>query len=561
MGLSGIQTWTWTLFVCLSWMPTGQTLAGPQYMVAIPAVLEAGAETKFCASLLKPSETLITTVTLMSKETNTTLLEKTSNTEFHTCIQFQVPLVQNEEQHKFEVEVRGDTFYSKKVQSVLVKVYKPMTFVQTDKPIYLPGQTVHFRVITLDTKFRPAHQLYTFIGVEDAKDNRIGQWLNKTSGGKILQLSHSLNSESHEGLYKVIVKTDETTIQHSFKVKKYVLPKFDVKINAFDEINIAQKEVTVDVCATYTYGQPVPGTAELKICKYYGMSRYGSEQCQNKAKQTNKSGCATFTFRVSSTMSRQLFPYLGVFGETKVILQAKVTEDGTGISQPQEKEIKVSQIVTKLSFIDTPKTYIPGSTVEVKVKVVHYNNTPIADKVVHLFNRQRKQSIATDSNGIAAFSLNTTNLDGDLRLRAEVTSGRLYWLGRQNDAEVGIIIRSSVTAEGSLEVKKKDEQLRCHSEETVFIKYSIFGQNENSVDVMHLVLSRGAITMQGSTKVHVQNQQVNEGEVSFNLTVSPEMAPDIQVVAYAVLHDGTVIKHSADFSTEKCFSHKVSEGR
>ncbi|KAF1393661.1 hypothetical protein PFLUV_G00018350 [Perca fluviatilis] len=36
------------------------------------------------------------------------------------------------------------------------------------------------------------------------------------------------------------------------------------------------------------------------------------------------------------------------------------------------------------------------------------------------------------------------------------------------------------------------------------------------------------------------------------------MAPDVQVVAYAILPSETVIANSADFSTEQCFSHKVS---
>lgn len=51
---------------------------------------------------------------------------------------------------------------------------------------------------------------------------------------------------------------------------------------------------------------------------------------------------------------------------------------------------------------------------------------------------------------------------------------------------------------------------------------------------------------------------VTEGEVSFDFKVSPEMAPEVQVVAYAILPSESVIAHSADFSTEKCFEHKVS---
>lgn len=51
---------------------------------------------------------------------------------------------------------------------------------------------------------------------------------------------------------------------------------------------------------------------------------------------------------------------------------------------------------------------------------------------------------------------------------------------------------------------------------------------------------------------------VNEGQVNFQFRVSPEMSPEFQVVAYAVLPSEDVISHSADFSSYKCFSNKVS---
>lgn len=61
-----------------------------QYMVAIPAILEAGAETKFCASLLQPNETLVMTVNLKSEGVEHNLLKHTSSEEFHTCTHFKV---------------------------------------------------------------------------------------------------------------------------------------------------------------------------------------------------------------------------------------------------------------------------------------------------------------------------------------------------------------------------------------------------------------------------------------------------------------------------------------
>ncbi|XP_063762429.1 alpha-2-macroglobulin-like [Eleginops maclovinus] len=581
MGRPGIQMWGRTLCLCLSWMCVGPALAGPQYMVAIPAVLEAGVETKFCTSLLQPNETLVMTVTLMSEQTNTTLFQQTSSKDFHTCTQFKTPSVENEVVQKFQVEVRGDTFYSKEVRKVMIKSHQPSTFVQTDKPIYLPGQTVKFRVISLDTMMRPANQWYNIIEIEDANRNRIGQWLNETSDSKILQLSYALNSEAREGSYKVTVSTGSNKIHHSFKVEKYVLPKFDVKITAPDEVSIDQEEIKAEVCATYTYGQPVPGSVNVEMCRpklrhfvsnILTMSPDRPEAilklfspCYKETKQMDKKGCATFIF-ATSTFTKVAQNFL----LAKLKLIAMVEEEGTGISHQQEKRVDISYVVGKLSFTDTPKIYGQGSNVEGKVKAVYYNNTPIADMPVYLFEGERWsarliQNLTTDSNGVAPFSFSTANLNGNIRFQLSYTPTLIYQRDRTPYYEVGdhtvslaqVSSPDTITV-SSLEVKKKDKPLPCDKEEEIFIQYTVVGEDQGSVDIMCLVLSRGAIVMQGVKRVETQDKSVNEGQVSFKLTVSPDMAPNIQVIIYAILPSETVIAKSADFSVEKCFSHKVS---
>nr|XP_033487967.1 alpha-2-macroglobulin-like [Epinephelus lanceolatus] len=579
MGRPGIQMWTWTLCVVLSWAGLGQAVAGPQYMVAIPAVLEAGAETKFCASLLQPNETLVMTITLMSQEANTTLLKQTSSQEFHLCTDFQVPLVQKQTIQMFEVEVHGDTFHSREVRKVMIKVHKPMTFVQTDKPLYLPGQTVNFRVVTLDTKFRPANQLYNIIEIEDPNNNRIGQWLNETSDSKILQLSYALNSEAPEGTFQVIVTIGLEKIHHSFKVEKYVLPKFDVKIDAPDEVSIDQEEIKAEVCAMYTYGQPVPGDVNVEVCR--PLSRHGHRffisldnpegvpdvkaPCYNEIKQTDKKGCATFTFPMS-TFTKRAQKVL----QDSLKFSAKVEEEGTGTTRSQGKEMTITYVVGRLSFIDTPKIFDEGANVEGKVKAVHYNNTPVPDMAVYLFegerwSTRRIENLTTNSDGIATFSFNTANLKRDIKLHVSNTPTLSYAGYRTPYYESGehTVSMTQLPSDDTktvsyLEVKKRDKALPCDEEQDISIHYTIVGEAQGSVDVMYLVLSRGSIVMFGDQKVEVQDKLVNEGDMSFKLKVSPDMTPDVQIVVYAILPSETVIANSADFSTEKCFGHKVS---
>lgn len=53
----------------------------------------------------------------------------------------QVPSVKKDQVMELEVEVQGDTFYSKEARKVMIRNFNSASFIQTDKPIYLPGQT------------------------------------------------------------------------------------------------------------------------------------------------------------------------------------------------------------------------------------------------------------------------------------------------------------------------------------------------------------------------------------------------------------------------------------
>uniref|UniRef100_A0AAX7SWW0 Alpha-2-macroglobulin-like n=1 Tax=Astatotilapia calliptera TaxID=8154 RepID=A0AAX7SWW0_ASTCA len=512
------------------------------YLVAIPAVIEAGAEAKFCATLRQPSGTLVMTVTLMSREKNTTLFTHTSNEAFQTCVQFEAPLVQKEVQH-FQVEVRGDTFYSKQVRKVMIRASDPFTFIQTDKPIYLPGQKVNFRVVAMDNKMRPANQL-------DPHSNRIGQWLNETSNSRILQLSYSLDTEAREGPYQIIVSMGERKISHNFKVEKYVLPKFDVTVNISEEVSIGQEYIEAKV---YTYGQPVPGRVTVNVCRptryfFHGILVHSEDDL---AQLQISAPCHTETKQV------QLWLHFSFVSDTLGTFR-----------------VTISYVLGKVSFINVPKVWERGSNVEGKVSLtsVYHNNTPVCDAPVYLFTGQMwqprsLQNLTTDSNGVASFSFSTDNFDQDIQLHASLTPTLGYPGYRTAYYDRGFHTLSmsqpsspDIKTISSLEVQKKDKAVSCDAEEDISVNYTIVGESPGSVDVIYLVSYLWVYyKVEHDQTFCVFAKKLLSGKIPiFPQIVSPEMAPEFQVVAYAVLPSEDVIAHSADFSTDKCFSNKVS---
>uniref|UniRef100_A0A3P9CXM5 Alpha-2-macroglobulin-like n=1 Tax=Maylandia zebra TaxID=106582 RepID=A0A3P9CXM5_9CICH len=520
-------------------------LATPFYLVAIPAVIEAGAEAKFCATLRQPSGTLVMTVTLMSREKNTTLFTHTSNEAFQTCVQFEAPLVRKEVQN-FQVEVRGDTFYSKQVRKVMIRASDPVTFIQTDKPIYLPGQKVNFRVVAMDNKMRPANQL-------DPHSNRIGQWLNETSNSRILQLSYSLDAEAREGPYQIIVSVGERKISHNFKVEKYVLPKFDVTVNISEEVSIGQEDIEAKVCAKYTYGQPVPGRVTVNVCRPINVYRGFVIFFLYCSFQADKTGCATVSFNMSifTKIDQKVL-------EDVLDIRAKVEEEGT------EKRVTISYVLGKVSFINVPKVWERGSNVEGKVSLTCFCDAPVYLFTGEMWQARSLQNLTTDSNGVASFSFSTDNFDQDIQLHASLTPtvGNPGYRTAYYDRGFHTLSMSQPSSPdiktiSSLEVQKKDKPAPCDAEEDVSVNYTIVGESPGSVDVIYLVTL--TLVCFVDLWMHVWTcVSVNEGQVSFKVRVSPEMAPEFQVVAYAVLPSEDVIAHSADFSTDKCFSNKVS---
>ncbi|KAJ3590956.1 hypothetical protein NHX12_008904 [Muraenolepis orangiensis] len=561
METAGVHMWRWLLVACLSWICLGRVAAsGPHYMVTIPAVLEAGAESRFCASLLRPNETLHMTVTLRSEEENITLFQSSSQDSFSQCLLFKVPKVQNSVQD-LEVMVGGQDFVMKEVRKVMIKSYKPQTFIQTDKPIYLPGQTVHFRLITLDSKLRSVNELYDTITIE---------------------LSYKLNSEAPVGTYRIEVwNSERKTLSQSFEVEKYVLPKFDVKVKVPKQLSVAQEEIKAEVCSTYTYKQPVPATASLQICRPINdhvmiPMRITPEHpegepefeapCHKETKQLDKTGCATFNFNMA------LFTRLEKLVRTELSVSAEVEEEGTGLKYLGFETIPLSYVIGKLSFIDTPKVYEKGSVVEGKVKAVYFNDTPIPDKLLHLFEGERwsvgqlSQNLTTDSDGVASFSFNTSRFMDDFQLTVSAQpvyqEYQGYRIPHYQDSEHILSLFRPKTEDtptiSSLEVKKRDTKLVCSVEELIDVHFTFVGEVPGPVDIMYLILARGAIARQGLIKVEVLDKPVTKGEVTITLTVSPDLAPLVQVVVYASLPSENVIAHSADFDTEKCFANQVS---
>ncbi|XP_051740157.1 alpha-2-macroglobulin-like isoform X2 [Ctenopharyngodon idella] len=547
----------------------------PSFMVTFPAVIESGSEAKLCASLLKPNESLVMNIHLVHGNQSTLLLQEKAEEEFHRCFNFKAPLVEAESVQKMKVELQGKTFKMTEERKVMFKPYHPLTFIQTDKPIYNPGQTVNFRVVTVDTNFAPLVQQYSRVVLEDSEGNRIGQWTNVSSTRWILQRSYELNPEARQGMYKLKAFISDWMISHYFEVKKYVLPKFEMTVKSQNKLNIEEEELIIEVCGKYTYGQPVPGKSWVKVCRdishrfLYHIHQF-TPVCLEETIEIEKTGCAIHTLYVPAFLNTTLKNRL----QNSLHVEAMVTEEGTEITMRQSKFVSLTYEIGKVTFTDLPKTYEHGSVIEGKIKLSNLKGAPIQNKQVYLIEDKRWTlkpllNLTTDSDGLASFSLNTSSLsERDVNLIASV-----YQRGHYNDHNRPHISADKKTVQllhpvpypydptSELIIENTEQPLKCDSEFTATIKYSFLGETieDFKTDIVYMVLSRGVIVHHGYEKVEVKSSNgVARGTVSFKLSVGGYLSPVVQILAYCVLPSEDVVAGSRNFNTEKCFKNKVS---
>ncbi|XP_017574149.1 alpha-2-macroglobulin-like [Pygocentrus nattereri] len=549
------------LLACFLFLSVYGRASEPYFMVMFPAVIESGSEATLCASLMRPNETLQMTVYLVHFHQNKTLLQETVKEDFHRCSQFKAPQVVGDSMQYIRVHVKGERFQMTEKRKVMLKSYKPLTFIQTDKPIYNPGQTVNFRVVTVDTHFVPLKQQFSILTLEDNKGNRIGQWTNVSSQSLIVQLSHKLNPEAPEGQYKLKVRS----VTHHFKVKKNVLPRFEITVKVPQKQSLHDEEMKIEVCAKYTYGLPVPGKALVQVCWASYFRRFTS-LCMVETAEIKENGCASPVFNMSHFTVKNHEWYLNYLDAN-----VTVTEEGTDFSMEKYESIEITDDIGEVEFLDVPETLELDTVIEGKIKVTKFTGKPIPNKNVYLmkgdaWSPKLLQNLTTDINGLARFSVNASRswfaLMGSLYPPSKLKEFDMpfskisfAFFERHRPAEPYKPVHSE------LSVESLEEPLRCGSEFSINIKYYIIGETaENySTDIIYMVMSKGAIVHHGYEKVEVkESKKLIEGKVSFRLSVDARLAPVVQVLVYCVLPSEKIITATKKFNVEKCFRNKVS---
>ncbi|XP_065278903.1 alpha-2-macroglobulin-like protein 1 [Emys orbicularis] len=548
---------------------TAGTSAEPHYVVVSPAVFYHPHTGTVSVHLSDLNETVRVSVRLERGDgpSAITLLEReVQKPRLHENVRFQVPAPSGGQQEVAElcVSIRGDALQFSERKKVLLQALQPGTFVQTDKAVYKPGQTVKFQILSLDVNFVPSTRKLPLVTVQDPSGNRIAQWRDVTPQQGIVDLSLLLSAEPAVGTYTVNIQRT----WHSFSVEEYVLPKCDVTLELPPVVRELDETILLQVCGRYTYGKPVLGRVQASLCRQrYSMfdsdTDQGGDLCVELTGQTDRNGC--FSREVGTA------PFnLTHFGyEMSLQAKASLVEEGTGVELNATKSCDIVSEIATVTFEDDDNTYKAGIPYTGKMLLKAADGSVLKTEKLQLFvsygDKNNNQTFLTDESGRASFELDTSSWTGWVTLKGRYKQvdrssvyGRVSPSYRDADRHLEPFYSES---QSFLKIRSLGGMLSCDQAQQLQVDYVIareaLGNGSRSLDFIFLVVAKGAIARILHKGLDLREGAGLKGSFSVELPVGADLAPAAMVLGYTVLPDGEMAADSARLHMAKCLPNKV----
>ncbi|XP_042534627.1 complement C5 [Dipodomys spectabilis] len=297
-------------------------------------------------------------------------------------------------------------------------------FIQTDKPVYTPHQSVKVRVYSLNDDLKPAKRetVLTFIDPEGSKVDVVEE---NDYTGIISFPDFKIPPNPKYGVWTIKAKYKEdfsTTAATSFEIKEYVLPHFSVLIepesNFIGYKNFKNFEITIK--AGYFYNKVVN---EAEVYVFFGLREDindDQKEMMHKAMQSTMliNGIAHVTFNSEMAIKELSYDGLEDLNNKYLYIAVTVIESTGGFSEEAEiPGIKYVLSPYKLNLVATPLFLKPGIPYSIKVQVKDsldqlVGGVPVTlnAQIVHenqeMSDLESKQSTTSLSDGVASFVLN-----------------------------------------------------------------------------------------------------------------------------------------------------------
>ncbi|KAM9551472.1 CD109 antigen isoform 1-T1 [Salvelinus alpinus] len=358
--------------------PRPSMAPGPSYLISVPRVLRPGVPITLSVTILTKAVE-VQVVTEIVNGNNTVVTETTIIQGGSTEVLVLSPIPDSELSywHPYTLVVKGYVGMGNMVfTNSTVLRFNPKsssTFIQTDKANYRPGQVVKIRAVSIYPDGKPYMGKIVII-IKDPKANMIRQWLSLDSVLGVLSQEFQLSKNPSLGKWTIVTSVNEVVSEKQFNVEHYVLPRFEVWIEA---PSVLHHDDTLwgMVTAKYMYGKPVQGHMNITyLHRFHGIGVSSDDH-----KEIH--GSAEFSFDVPDYQAMYKRSADNMYEDYEndefLTIIVYVTESLTGLTYHSTMEVGVVKCRYNLAFRGYPSYIKPPLNFTAELKISTYNKRPL----------------------------------------------------------------------------------------------------------------------------------------------------------------------------------------
>ena len=497
------------------------------YLVTAPEVFRSGRTENVAVSLFHGSEPAQGPVRLTLMQGARPVSEAVQCVVGAVSIPLRVPALSP---GRYDLRIEGGNRDFVDTAAVRVKEPAGLLFLETDKPIYKPGQEIRIRILQLDADLKPLPGPVE-VSVLDATGIKVHKATVDADEFGMAETSLTLSTEPNLGLWKISAGLEGRDThpdipsapggwkaQLDVRVEEYVLPKYEVSVDLAKEWVLADEPVTGAVSAEYSFGKPVRGEVEVVALRYVGAwEEY-----------------ARFAGGIDGATSFEL-PAAGYLadvsaagGEGNLQLDITVREPATGYEERITRMLTVADAPVNLRLIPESPAFKPGLPFGILIMAETPDRRPVAEdlKVEIEYTGPAFEPVggevhtaSTGDSGSVLLELHPPAEAVELWVEARSADGYVRWRLSAGYSPSGNFVHVNQTGDTALSSGDR-ATFRVNSTAEARRFY-------------YEVLARGGVVFSAVTR---------SPEIAFEVTAN--MAPEARLVVYQVLPSDEV---AADF--------------
>ncbi|XP_044134688.1 A.superbus venom factor 1-like [Bufo gargarizans] len=414
---------------------------------------------------------------------------------------------------------------------VLVNFQSGYLFIQTDKPIYTPGSTVLYRIFSMNPELKPVSK--PVITEILTPDNVIVQKYENYPNSKtrIISYLYKLPDLISFGLWTISAKFENTLKKYTtqFEVKEYVNPSFKIKVTSSQKFfYFKDKELRVDITATYLHGEPVKGNSFV----LFGLKRDNEKKSlPNTLRRVDINEGKGFHVLKREELVKYFQEERDMLQWTLFVSVTVITDSGSDMAEYELDNIFIVESPYKILYTKTSTFFKPGMPFDLKVFVIYPDGSP-AHRVPVVAESGNVRG-TTLEDGTARLTLNTRP---DMNLLQITVSTLDEKIPKEKQASATMVASAYRSTGGNyLYLSVKGGELKPG--ENAIINFIIWN-NDNAVQnqISHfnyVIMNKGRI-MKVGTKAREKGQTL----VTMVLPITEEFIPSFRILAYYTVTTG-----------------------